>query len=48
MRASQPPPAIPRRDPRRPFIELYVAPVTVPTIGRSLLGDAGYERLRKR
>lgn len=30
------------------FIELYVAPVSVPTIGRSLLGDAGYERLQKK
>lgn len=30
------------------FIELYVAPVSVPTIGRSLLGDAQYERLRER
>ncbi|RLP28504.1 regulatory protein NosR [Mesorhizobium sp. YM1C-6-2] len=28
------------------FIELYIAPVSVPTIGRSLLGDAQYERLR--
>ena len=28
------------------FIDLYVAPVSVPTIGRSLLGDAGYERLK--
>ncbi len=30
------------------FIDLYVAPVSVPTIGRSLLGDAGYERLTQR
>lgn len=29
------------------FIELYIAPVSVPTIGRSLLGDAQYERLRR-
>lgn len=27
------------------FIELYVAPVSVPSIGRSLLGDAAYERM---
>ncbi len=27
------------------FIELYVAPVSVPTIGRSLLGDSGYQRM---
>jgi NosR/NirI family nitrous oxide reductase transcriptional regulator len=30
------------------FIDLYVAPASVPTIGRSLLGDVGYERLRDR
>ncbi len=30
------------------FIDLYVAPVSVPTIGRSLLGDDGYERLKAR
>ncbi|KZE28924.1 regulatory protein NosR [Chelatococcus daeguensis] len=30
------------------FIDLYAAPVSVPTIGRSLLGDEGYERLTKR
>ena len=28
------------------FIDLYVAPASVPTIGRSLLGDAAYEQLR--
>lgn len=28
------------------FIEMFVAPVSVPTIGRSLLGDEGYQRLR--
>lgn len=28
------------------FIELFVAPVSVPTIGRSLLGEEGYQRLR--
>jgi NosR/NirI family nitrous oxide reductase transcriptional regulator len=30
------------------FIELYVADVAVPTIGRSLLGDEGYQRLAGR
>jgi NosR/NirI family nitrous oxide reductase transcriptional regulator len=35
-------------DPNDTFIDLYVAPVSVPTIGRSLLGDAGYEQLRTR
>ncbi|KAB0266832.1 NosR/NirI family protein [Microvirga brassicacearum] len=30
------------------FIDLYIAPVSVPTIGRSLLGDEGYERLKAR
>jgi NosR/NirI family nitrous oxide reductase transcriptional regulator len=30
------------------FIELYVAPATVPTIGRSLLGDDAYEQLMAR
>jgi NosR/NirI family nitrous oxide reductase transcriptional regulator len=35
-------------DPADTFIDLYVAPVSVPTIGRSLLGDEGYERLRAR
>ncbi|MDH6257606.1 NosR/NirI family nitrous oxide reductase transcriptional regulator [Bradyrhizobium sp. BR13661] len=30
------------------FIDLYVADVAVPTIGRSLLGDDGYERLAGR
>ncbi|MEH6718430.1 MAG: 4Fe-4S binding protein [Aurantimonas endophytica] len=30
------------------FIELYVAPVSVPTIGVSLLGERGYERLRQK
>lgn len=28
------------------FIDLFVAPVSVPTIGRSLLGDQAYEQLR--
>jgi NosR/NirI family nitrous oxide reductase transcriptional regulator len=35
-------------DPNDTFIELYLAPVSVPTIGRSLLGDAAYEQLRSR
>lgn len=30
------------------FIELYVAPVSVPTIGLSLLGKRGYERLQQK
>ena len=30
------------------FIELYVAPVSVPSIGISLLGQTGYDRLAKR
>lgn len=28
------------------FIELYAAPVSIPAIGRSLLGEAGYSRLQ--
>jgi NosR/NirI family nitrous oxide reductase transcriptional regulator len=35
-------------DPADTFIDLYVALVSVPTIGKSLLGDEGYERLEKR
>jgi len=35
-------------DPADTFIDLYVAPVSVPTIGRSLLGDAAYEQLKAR
>lgn len=31
-----------------PFIDLYLAPVSVPTIGRSLLGSTAYEQLRTR
>ncbi|MGQ5215832.1 4Fe-4S binding protein [Brucella abortus] len=34
-------------DPEDEFIELYVAPASVPSIGISLLGKEGYERLRK-
>jgi NosR/NirI family transcriptional regulator, nitrous oxide reductase regulator len=35
-------------DPDDTFVDLYVADVAVPTIGRSLLGDAGYSRLADR
>jgi NosR/NirI family nitrous oxide reductase transcriptional regulator len=35
-------------DPDDSFIDLYVADVAVPTIGRSLLGDDGYNRLAER
>ena len=35
-------------DPEDEFIELYVAPVSVPSIGISLLGKDGFERLQKR
>ena len=35
-------------DPADSFIDLYVAPVSVPTIGQSLLGEAGYEQLKAR
>lgn len=35
-------------NPSDPFIQLYVAPVSVPGIGRSLLGRQGYERLAQR
>ena len=34
-------------DPAQDFIDLYVAPVSVPSIGRSLLGDAGYAQLQR-
>ncbi|MBP2445056.1 NosR/NirI family protein [Rhizobium leguminosarum] len=30
------------------FIDLYVAPVSVPSIGKTLLGDAAYQRLQAR
>jgi NosR/NirI family nitrous oxide reductase transcriptional regulator len=33
-------------NPADPFIDLYLAPVSVPTIGRSLLGDAAYQQLK--
>ncbi|MFC3568880.1 NosR/NirI family protein [Paracoccus sp. TOH] len=32
-------------NPEDAFIDLYLAPVSVPAIGRSLLGDAAYDRL---
>ncbi len=32
-------------EPEAPFIDLYMAPVSVPAIGRSLLGDVAYDRL---
>lgn len=35
-------------EPSDTFIDLYLAPVSVPTIGRSLLGDQGYEQLKAR
>jgi len=35
-------------DPNDTFIDLYVADVAVPGIGRSLLGDDGYDRLAAR
>lgn len=35
-------------DPGDTFIDLYVALASVPAIGRSLLGDEGFERLRQR
>ena len=34
-------------DPAAPFIDLYLAPVSVPAIGRRLLGDAGFSALQK-
>ena len=35
-------------DPDDTFVDLYVADVAIPTIGRSLLGDEGYHRLAAR
>ena len=37
-----------RGDPQETFIDLYAALVTIPTVGRSLLGDVEYERLLQR
>lgn len=36
------------RNPEDPFIELHIAPVSVPAIGLSLLGERGYARLQER
>lgn len=36
------------KHPEDRFIDLYLAPVSVPAIGRTLLGDAAYERLAER
>jgi NosR/NirI family nitrous oxide reductase transcriptional regulator len=33
--------------PEDTFIDLYVAPVTIPAIGRSLLGEAAYDQMTK-
>ena len=35
-------------NPEDRFIDLYVAPVSVPVIGRTLLGETGYQRLQSR
>lgn len=35
-------------NPQDRFIDLYLAPVSVPSIGRTLLGEAGYARLAAR
>ncbi len=34
-------------DPTTPFIDLYVAPVSVPAIGKRLLGDAGFAAIQQ-
>jgi NosR/NirI family nitrous oxide reductase transcriptional regulator len=34
-------------DPTAPFIDLYAAPVSIPAIGRRLLGDAGFAALQQ-
>jgi NosR/NirI family transcriptional regulator, nitrous oxide reductase regulator len=34
-------------DPATPFIDLYVAPVSVPAIGKRLLGEAGFTALQQ-
>ncbi|MGP8122872.1 MAG: 4Fe-4S binding protein [Xanthobacteraceae bacterium] len=34
-------------DPAMPFIDLYVAPVSVPAIGKRLLGDAGFAAMQQ-
>jgi NosR/NirI family nitrous oxide reductase transcriptional regulator len=45
---AAPPPRPEEGDPDDTFIDLYVADVAVPTIGRSLLGDDGFKRLSDR
>ncbi len=39
--------AVESENPADSFIDLYLAPVSAPGIGRALLGDAGYADLRK-
>ncbi|MGX7875501.1 FMN-binding protein [Mesorhizobium sp. ORM6] len=34
-------------DPNTPFVDVYIALASVPSVGRSLLGDAEYDRLRQ-
>ena len=34
-------------DPATPFIDLYVAPVSIPAIGKRLLGDSGFAALQQ-
>jgi NosR/NirI family nitrous oxide reductase transcriptional regulator len=34
-------------DPAAPFLDLYVAPVSIPAIGKRLLGDAGFAALQQ-
>ncbi|WP_237358664.1 NosR/NirI family protein [Rhizobium etli] len=50
LTAKQPEAAAHSEDPtpENRFIDLFVAPVSVPAIGRSLLGDTGFQRLRGR
>lgn len=37
-----------RGEPDETFIDLYAGPVTIPTVGRSLLGDSAYEQMISR
>src|SRR5690606_40352683 len=37
-----------RGAPDETFLDLYAAPVTIPTVGRSLLGDSAYEQMISR
>ncbi|UWU18743.1 NosR/NirI family protein (plasmid) [Rhizobium sullae] len=50
LTAKQPEAAAHPEDPtpENRFIDLFIAPASVPAIGRSLLGDTGYQRLRDR